>query len=219
VQPGARILWCGYGNIVAHLTMPWLHPVERYDRERIAYRRNLRLPTAVDERIVELKRQQRVPAYWIVAVNMGPNEPECSALIAYPFLLHHYDLWPLTAIDAFVRGIGLLRPESPRWQLMRRHICSVMQTDPAALSRSGERCIVLTGMPCDPDAIELLQQAGYRQAAFVDPGVPWPEYLEEVMYDAGDAWYVPNFGIHLVSRPGPQVRIFIKEDGEQRTGR
>jgi len=37
-----------------------------------------------------------------------------------------------------------------------------------------------------------------------------PEYRGKVMYDLGDAWYLPNQGIGRVTRPGPEIRIFRK---------
>jgi len=215
VPEGERILWCGYGQIVAHLTMPWLHVKEECDRARMKYRRKLGLPTHVDELVVALKRRRSLPTYHVVGVNIGPERPEQSALVAYPFLRHDYPIMLLKWLDQLSRTLGLLRPESPRWELMRRHVCSVWQTSYEALSSSGERYIVLTGMPCDPAAVRILER-NYRQVLVIDPGVPWEQYLSEVMYDTGDAWYVPNIGIARVTRPGPQIRIFVKRGWQER---
>jgi hypothetical protein len=55
----------------------------------------------------------------------------------------------------------------------------------------------------------------YDEVARFDPlraGASWSEYGGRIMYDMGDTWYLPNQGIHRVSRPGPEVRIFRRRD-------
>ena len=92
---------------------------------------------------------------------------------------------------------------------MRRHVVRVWQASPESILESGEEYVIITGMPCDPAVIGMLRQA-YNEVRVFDPGVPWSEFGRSVMYDSGDAWYVPNWGIERVDRPGPEVRIFQK---------
>jgi hypothetical protein len=92
---------------------------------------------------------------------------------------------------------------------MRRQVTGVWQTTADSIACSGEEYVVLTGLPCDPRLMAALSSA-YDEVQTFDPGTPWSEFARSVMYDLGDAWYLPNYGVACVERPGPQIRIFRK---------
>ncbi len=214
VPPDSRILWSGYGKYVPHLTMPWLHASIRYDRQQHAEARATRgLPRFVDDAIVEWKQKRAAKTFWVVGLAFGDDRAAESSLTTYPFLDHNYDQPVLERIDRFSREHGLLTAESPRWDLMRRHIAESVESTPESVASSvrGGEIIVVTGMPCDPAVVERLS-AEFEEVQRFDPGVPWPEFGRSVMYDSGDAWWLPNIGIHCVERPGPEVRIFRRRD-------
>ncbi len=205
----ARILWAGYGKIAPHITMPWLQAPAAYDRAHAELRASRALDTAVDEAIARWKERNAAKTFWTVGVAITPNDGsiEASGLAAYPMLDQRYDIPWLERIDRWARQAGWLHRESPRWDLMRRHVTAVLVTSPESLASSDERYVVLTGMPCDPALVRRLRER-YDERVMFDPGAPWGDPSSRVMYDAGDAWYVPNQGLECVTRPGPQVRIF-----------
>ena len=92
---------------------------------------------------------------------------------------------------------------------MRRQVSAVWQTTPEELVESGEPYIVLTGLPCDQSLTALLR-THYDEVQVFNPAQDWAEYGGRMMYDMGDAWYLPNLGIERVRMPGPEIRIFRK---------
>ena len=209
VPSGERILWCGYGNIVPHLTMPWLHVPLVHDEEHRALRSSRDLETLVDEAVIRWKYRHDVPTYPMVGVTFWSDGKVQSGFDAYPMLEHHYPIALLEQMDRWSRNRGWLLRESPRWDLMRRHVTETIDARPAPLVNREEPIVILTGMPCDPVIVRLLSET-YEEVIHIDPGVPWSEYRGKVMYDLGDAWYLPNQGIGRVTRPGPEIRIFRK---------
>jgi Dolichyl-phosphate-mannose-protein mannosyltransferase len=207
VPAGSRVLWLGYGQIAPHITMPWLQATLEIDSLHSDLRRSRGLSTSVEGAVERMKREQHVPMYEVVGVSIGSEKPERSGLEAYPMLDHTYTIAPLQAIDRISRKMNLVRPESTRWDLMRRHVARVWETTVESIVSSGEDYVVVTGLPCDANLINSLDDT-YREVQRFDPGTPWPELSRSVMYDSGDAWYLPNYGITQVDRPGPQVRIF-----------
>ncbi len=209
VPPGSRILWSGYGSIAPHLTMPWLYSLDSHDREHIALRTDRGLPVDVDEAIIRWKATNNVATYSLVGFAIGTDKPEQSGLDAYPMLDHRYEIPVIQRLDEWSRRRGLLHRESPRWEWMRRHVIGLVELSPESLADRTEEFVVITGMPCDPAAIGMLRQS-YDEVRVFDPGVSWSEFGGSVMYDLGDAWYAPNWGIERVHRAGPEVRVFQK---------
>jgi hypothetical protein len=217
VPQGSRILWSGYGSINGHITMPWLLTDTEHDREHAAIRQARGLATNVDDAIIEFKRVHGVPRYRITRLSFDTVPRWESGFDAYPMLDNEYDVTWLKWLDERMRRAGIVTRESPRWDLMRRHVTDAIVANPEHPWPDPEapelrewlnaEFVVLTGMPVSEDLITLLEQS-YDEVQQFDPGVPWGEYLKGVMYDAGDAWYVPNIGISRVDRPGPQIRIF-----------
>jgi hypothetical protein len=133
-----------------------------------------------------------------------------SSFAAYPFLDHAFDLpQPLRFVDRWGRAQNWLKPESPRWDLMRRHVTRSLAITPETVLDGDVEYVVVTGMPCDAEIIAEMER-GYDAVQIFDPGVDWSEFGGRIMYDSGDAWYLPNWGIHRVERPGPQIIIFRK---------
>jgi hypothetical protein len=217
VPAGSRILWAGYGSISGHLTMPWLHAPVQYDEAHAALRASRGLDTAVDQAIMEWKRRHAVRTYWTARLAFGDRTAFHSGFDAYPMLDYNYDISWLKWLDSRLRKAGIVRRESPRWDLMRRHVTHALEaehdrpwtdsvTDEIATWKAAD-IVVLTGMPVREDLMRLLGES-FDEVRVFDPGIPWSEYGKRVMYDAGDAWYLPNYGIGRVERPGPQIRIF-----------
>jgi hypothetical protein len=73
-------------------------------------------------------------------------------------------------------------------------------------------------VPCDSAAIKQIR-SGFDEVQVFEPGVSWSEYGGRVMYDTGDAWYLPNFGLHRVARPGPEIRIFKRRPDAESVAR
>jgi hypothetical protein len=209
LEHDSRLLWAGYGSIAPHLTMPWLEVSPTHDRQHAAARAARGLATTVDDAIIEWKHQHATKTFWIVGLSFGADQDAESSLKSYPFLDHGFDIAPLKTIDRLSRGRGLLTRESPRWDLMRRHIAETLESTPESLRGRGRGAtiVVLTGMPCDPTIVERLA-VEFDEVKRFAPGVPWSEFGRSVMYDSGDAWWLPNIGIGRVERPGPDIRIF-----------
>lgn len=197
--------------------MPWLHTPPDYDRQHADLRASRGLATDVDQSLIEWKRAHSVPTYWIAALSFAPRSGLRSGLDEYPMADYDYDLAWLKWLDRQLHAMGVVRRESPRWDLMRRHVTHAIEVDPdrpwtepgdSDVARWQESdFVVLTGMPVDQRLMTLLGES-YDEVETFDPGIPWSEYTKRVMYDLGDAWYLPNYGIAQVERPGPQIRIF-----------
>ena len=167
---------------------------------------------------MSIKRDRQVPMYEVVGVSIGLDSSERSGLEAYPMWDHSYSIALLQAIDGTSRKMNWVRPESTRWDLMRRHVASVWETSAESLVSSGEDYVVVTGLPCDGNLVASLVDT-YEQVQAFDPGTPWSELTSSVMYDMGDAWYLPNYGIGKVDRPGPEIRIFQRKAHSRKTKR
>lgn len=213
VPPESRVLWSGYGKFPPEVTMPWLHAPREHDREHATLRESRGLETSVDDAIFDWKQARDVPTYSLVGLTWGELPVEKTAFDAYPFLEHHFEIGWLERVDAWSRGHGFLRRESPRMDLMRRHVTGVLVTNPDLLPQRDESIVVLTGMPCDPAVVARLREWCDEIQRF-EPEVDWTEYAGRVMYDMGDRWYLPNWGLERVVRPGPEIRIYRRRPAD-----
>lgn len=84
-----------------------------------------------------------------------------------------------------------------------------IEPDARALEESGARWVVAHDHPLfssrvDPEALARLAPRLRLRADF-DPFVG-PR--SEAVFESADAYYIPTYGFHAVSRPGPHVRIY-----------
>ncbi|GEM_PF-7092174 len=207
VPSGSRIVWTGYEVIPAEVTMPWLEAPLEHAEQIVRLREARGLPTAVEQAVVALKRRRQRSGYRLVSVRFSPDSRETTTLEAFPPNTPLYDLELLRWWEGQTQR-WLVR-ESPRWELTRRQVTNVLLISTEHLVNGDEEYIVTTGMPCDRRLLGLLSKR-YDEVARFDAGVDWSEQTRQVMYDLGDRWYVPNWGIARVDRPGPEIRIWRK---------
>jgi hypothetical protein len=209
VGPHESVFWSGYEAIAPHLTMPWLEAPLWHDRAHAALRASRGLPTAVEEAVTRRKQPDRIATHRLYGLVLGADAPVRSGFEVYAMLDPRSPRPWLERWDAWCRRTGLLRRESPRWEWMRRRVLALYSSTTESLVSAPCDIVVLTGMPVDPQLVRRMDRE-FVEVQRYEPGVDWSELGGRVMYDTGDAWYLPNWGLHRVARPGPQVVIYAR---------
>lgn len=217
-----RVIWCGFGQIGAHLTSPWVYPDRTYRDEFLQQWERAGERSELVAAVKEQWDKCRRPSVNVITWDRG-LESSCdpvSASEAYrgpvisrslPALLQHW--------DEALRRAGVLRPFQPRLFVCRaflraRVVCN-REPDP---ERDGPAdFIAVTFVPWDEDSTRRARALAkrYPVVARFEPGGP---HASHAQYDWGDAWWVPNLGLHHVDRPGPWIWILAAEDREVLAG-
>lgn len=206
VPAESRILWSGFGTTPPHLTMPRLFTPDSHDLRLLEMRSNRGLSNEVDRAIGRWKDEHAVPRFSLIALSTGINQPELSTLDAFPMVDRDYDIAWLRALDRWSRQAGWLKRETTRVELVQRHVTATISLELSALSDREEAYLVITGMPADPAVLAAITQ-DFEEVKTFSPGPIASAMYKQGDYDQGDAWFLPNLGIHRVQRGGIEIHI------------
>ncbi len=208
VPDGSRIYWVGFGIYGPHVTMPWLHTSGHYDRAVALERQRHGLDNRVLEQARAWKEQRAVPCYESVAVTPASVRPEIAGYEQFPFVRRHSGASLAAAVDGWGRDVGLVSDETPYHEPMVRMVAHCIGVGAESIDRLSETWVVVTRLPPHSDVLDKMGPQ-YELVHRIDPG--WhgePDDPRIMVFDWGDAWWLPNIGIEQVDRAGPEISVF-----------
>jgi hypothetical protein len=208
VPSGSRIYWIGFGIYGPHVTMPWLHTTSQNERAVAMERLRHGLNNRVLEQCHAWKEDRAAPCYEPVAATPTGDRPEVAGYEQFPFASRHSRVPWAMAADDWGRRVGLVSDETPYHEPMARMVARYVGVGAEAVNRLSETWVVVTRLPPHTDVLGKLGPR-YELVHRIEPG--WhgaPDDPGNMVYDWGDAWWLPNIGIEHVDRPGVEINIF-----------